>query len=268
MSWPTAGRSRTIAIESEDAAAVIAAVASVGLGDYVNTSYPRGLADLIDGTPAAIRGHRRGHELGQVPHRRARSRTAAGPRWSTEPRSRDWARASTEIGRHRSRAARADRRPPSPPWSPRHGRTTSARSPQWAPPACASPRTRRTSSPPSRTAPGSAWKSSPATKRPAWPTSRCRPSWGWQTQPIVVFDTGGGSSQFTFGHGSMVDDRFSVNVGAVKYTEQFGLDGAGRSRGSRPGPGGHRRRPGTPRRPSSPRLHWSGWAARSRTSPP
>ena len=43
--------------------------------------------------------------------------------------------------------------------------------------------------------------------------------------PIVVFDTGGGSSQFTFGHGSTVDDRFSVNVGAVKYTEQFGLDG-------------------------------------------
>ena len=31
---------RTIAIESEDAAAVIEAVRSVGLGDYVNTSYP------------------------------------------------------------------------------------------------------------------------------------------------------------------------------------------------------------------------------------
>jgi exopolyphosphatase/guanosine-5'-triphosphate,3'-diphosphate pyrophosphatase len=40
----------------------------------------------------------------------------------------------------------------------------------------------------------------------------------------VVFDTGGGSSQFTFGSGSRVDERFSVNVGAVKYTEQFGLD--------------------------------------------
>ena len=34
---------RTIAIEKEDAAAVIAAVRSVGLGDYVNTSYPRGV---------------------------------------------------------------------------------------------------------------------------------------------------------------------------------------------------------------------------------
>jgi exopolyphosphatase/guanosine-5'-triphosphate,3'-diphosphate pyrophosphatase len=41
---------------------------------------------------------------------------------------------------------------------------------------------------------------------------------------LAVFDTGGGSSQFTFGEGSAVTDRFSVNVGAVRYTEQFGLD--------------------------------------------
>jgi exopolyphosphatase/guanosine-5'-triphosphate,3'-diphosphate pyrophosphatase len=40
---------------------------------------------------------------------------------------------------------------------------------------------------------------------------------------VVVFDTGGGSSQFTFGHGSTVEERFSVNVGAVRLTEQFGL---------------------------------------------
>ena len=40
---------------------------------------------------------------------------------------------------------------------------------------------------------------------------------------MVVFDTGGGSSQFTFGHGAQVDERFSVDVGAVRYTERFGL---------------------------------------------
>jgi exopolyphosphatase / guanosine-5'-triphosphate,3'-diphosphate pyrophosphatase len=40
----------------------------------------------------------------------------------------------------------------------------------------------------------------------------------------VVFDTGGGSSQFTFGEGDHVRERFSVEVGAVRYTEQFGLD--------------------------------------------
>ena len=42
---------------------------------------------------------------------------------------------------------------------------------------------------------------------------------------LVVFDTGGGSSQFTFGHGEHVDERFSLNVGAARFTEQFGLDG-------------------------------------------
>jgi exopolyphosphatase / guanosine-5'-triphosphate,3'-diphosphate pyrophosphatase len=43
---------------------------------------------------------------------------------------------------------------------------------------------------------------------------------------LVVFDTGGGSSQFTFGHDGNVDERFSVNVGAVRFTERYGLDGA------------------------------------------
>jgi exopolyphosphatase/guanosine-5'-triphosphate,3'-diphosphate pyrophosphatase len=44
---------------------------------------------------------------------------------------------------------------------------------------------------------------------------------GRATGSLVVFDTGGGSSQFTFSDG----DRFSVNVGAVRYTERYGLGG-------------------------------------------
>jgi len=43
---------------------------------------------------------------------------------------------------------------------------------------------------------------------------------------LVIFDTGGGSSQFTFGRGPVVEERFSVNVGAVRYTERYGLAGA------------------------------------------
>jgi exopolyphosphatase/guanosine-5'-triphosphate,3'-diphosphate pyrophosphatase len=42
---------------------------------------------------------------------------------------------------------------------------------------------------------------------------------------LVVFDTGGGSSQFSFGDGKRVSERFSVDVGAVRFTERFGLDG-------------------------------------------
>ena len=43
---------------------------------------------------------------------------------------------------------------------------------------------------------------------------------------LVVFETGGGSTQFTFGHGDRIDDRFSVDVGAVRVTEHFGLANA------------------------------------------
>jgi exopolyphosphatase/guanosine-5'-triphosphate,3'-diphosphate pyrophosphatase len=42
----------------------------------------------------------------------------------------------------------------------------------------------------------------------------------------VVFDSGGGSIQFTFGHGRDVDERFSVDVGAVRLTERYGLEGS------------------------------------------
>jgi exopolyphosphatase / guanosine-5'-triphosphate,3'-diphosphate pyrophosphatase len=42
---------------------------------------------------------------------------------------------------------------------------------------------------------------------------------------LVVFDTGGGSSQFTLGQGERVDERFSLNVGATRFTERYGLDG-------------------------------------------
>ena len=43
---------------------------------------------------------------------------------------------------------------------------------------------------------------------------------------LLVFETGGGSTQFSFGSGARIDDRFSVEVGAVRYTERFELDDA------------------------------------------
>src|SRR5215218_3851767 len=41
---------------------------------------------------------------------------------------------------------------------------------------------------------------------------------------LAVFDTGGGSSQFTFGDRLGVQERFSVNVGAAGFTERYALD--------------------------------------------
>ena len=43
---------------------------------------------------------------------------------------------------------------------------------------------------------------------------------------LGVFETGGGSSQFTFGEGGRVEERFSLDLGAVPVTERFGLDQA------------------------------------------
>ena len=43
--------------------------------------------------------------------------------------------------------------------------------------------------------------------------------------PLAVFDSGGGSSQFSFGTKDHVDERFSVDVGAVRFAERFKLDG-------------------------------------------
>jgi exopolyphosphatase/guanosine-5'-triphosphate,3'-diphosphate pyrophosphatase len=48
---------------------------------------------------------------------------------------------------------------------------------------------------------------------------------GLATGSLVVFDTGGGSTQFTFGHGDQVDERFSVDVGAARYAERYHLAG-------------------------------------------
>jgi exopolyphosphatase/guanosine-5'-triphosphate,3'-diphosphate pyrophosphatase len=43
---------------------------------------------------------------------------------------------------------------------------------------------------------------------------------------LLVFDSGGGSSQFTFGGADRIDEQFSVDVGAVRFAERFGLAAA------------------------------------------
>jgi exopolyphosphatase / guanosine-5'-triphosphate,3'-diphosphate pyrophosphatase len=53
-----------------------------------------------------------------------------------------------------------------------------------------------------------------------------RAALGLSAGSLVVFDTGGGSSQFTFGDGVGVHERFSLDVGAARFTERYGLAGA------------------------------------------
>lgn len=41
---------------------------------------------------------------------------------------------------------------------------------------------------------------------------------------LLVFDSGGGSSQFTWGSPGRIEEQFSLDVGAARLTERFGLD--------------------------------------------
>ena len=41
---------------------------------------------------------------------------------------------------------------------------------------------------------------------------------------LVIFDTGGGSTEFIFGHGKELKNRFSVNLGSNRITEDFFAD--------------------------------------------
>jgi len=45
------------------------------------------------------------------------------------------------------------------------------------------------------------------------------------TGALTVFDTGGGSTEFTFGRAGRVEERFSLDVGAAPVTDEFGLAG-------------------------------------------
>jgi len=215
---------RTLAIESADAVGVMRAVRQLGLGGYTNTSYPRGLAALIDGAPeryAVIdagtnsikfnlseRGPdgtwktvvdraeltRLGEGLAQqgVIIDVALERTAAAITGMVDEAKRHGVRAIAAVGTAGLRiAANAD-----------HVLETI------------------------RARTGVLIKVISGEEEGRLAYLAAKAGLGLKQGSLVVFDTGGGSSQFSFGHDTSVDERFSVDVGAVRYTERFRLDGA------------------------------------------
>jgi len=215
---------RTIAVESTDAEAVIRAVRELGLGGYTNTSYPRGLAALIDDEPEryavidagtnSIKFHigerdsegrwhtvvdraeltRLGEGLAQqgVIIDAALERTATAIAGMADEAKRYGVRAIAAVGTAGLRIAA-------------NGNAVVAAIQ-------------------ARTGVLIEVISGEEESRLAYLAAKS--GLGLKTGSLVVFDTGGGSSQFTFGHDSIVDERFSVDVGAVRYTERFRLDGA------------------------------------------
>ncbi len=214
---------RTIAVESEDAPAVIRAVRDLGLGGYTNTSYPRGLAALLDAEPArfavidvgtnSVKFHIGERQPGggwrTVVDRAAVTRLGEGfgttPVITAAAVERTTAAIESMVGEAKQHDVLA---------IVAVG-TAGLRIAANAEDAIAAIR--------SRTGVHVEVVSGDDEARLAYAAARS--GLGTFTGSLVVFDTGGGSSQFSFGHDSTVDERFTVDVGAVRYSERYKLDG-------------------------------------------
>ena len=214
---------RTIAVESEDAAAVIAAVRSLGLGGYVNTSYPRGLATLVDDAPlryAVI-------DVGTNSIKFHVAERTPGGRWRTIADRAEITRLGEGLAdTNRIGDAALERAVAAIKGMADEARTQGVLAIVAVGTAglrIAANRDDVLAAIEQRTGVGVEVISGEDEARLAYLAARS--SLDLASGSLVVFDTGGGSSQFTFGRGNDVDERFSVDVGAVRYTERFGLDG-------------------------------------------
>jgi exopolyphosphatase / guanosine-5'-triphosphate,3'-diphosphate pyrophosphatase len=215
---------RTIAVESEDASAVMAAVRDLGLDTYANTSYPRGLAALADAGPvryAVI-------DVGTNSVKFHVGERDAGGGWRTVTDRAEMTRLGEDLHIHNTISAEPLERTLAAiegmvEEARRHGvRTTAAVGTAGL--RVAHNRDDVLTAIRART--GLAVEVVPGVEEGRLAYLAVRAELGVGEGALVVFDTGGGSTQFTFGHGPRVDEQFSVPVGAVRYTERFGLAGA------------------------------------------
>jgi len=214
---------RTIAVESADAAAVIRAVRELGLAGYRNTSYPRGLAALVDDEPAryAVIDAGTNSVKFQVGERGVDGKWRALVDRAEMTRLGEGLTPGGSIGAaplERTAAAIADMVAE----ARRHDVVAIA--------AVGTAGLRMAANRDAALAAIEARSGLPVEVISGEEEARlaylgARSGLGRTPGSLVVFDTGGGSSQFTFGNDASVDERFSVDVGAVRYTERYGLDG-------------------------------------------
>ena len=221
-----------------------------------NVSLPRGL-ERSSVRRAALRRHRRGHELGQVPPRRAAADGSWRTSW-TAPRSRGSAKASTrpegcDEPIQRTVAAIAgmvdEARAPARRRSPRSAR-----------PGCGSRQPRRVRRRGGRPS-GIRGRGHLGEEEAASPIS-----------PASRAPAGGGDArglrhrwrqpQFTFGNGDRGRRALQRRRRRGALTERFGLAGAGRRRDAGRRAGRDRRRPPPARRAAERPTASSAWAAR------
>ena len=213
---------RTVAVESEDAAAVIRVVRELGLGDYVNTSYPKGLSALLDDVApryAVI-------DVGTNSVKFHVGERAADASWRAVADRAELTRLGEGLEAQGRIGAEAIERTA----AAIEGMVAEATQHRvLAIAAVGTAGLRIASNGPevvaaiqARTGVRVEVISGDDESRLAYLATHA--ALGRRTGSLVVFDTGGGSSQFTYGHDTTVDERFSVNVGAVRYTERYALD--------------------------------------------
>jgi exopolyphosphatase/guanosine-5'-triphosphate,3'-diphosphate pyrophosphatase len=215
---------RTIAVESADGEAVVAAVRSLGLEEYANTNYTRGLADFVSGRLpryAVI-------DVGTNSVKFHIAELAGDKTWSRVVDRAELTRLGeglektgmiSEAAAGRTAAAIADMVEEA-----RRSRCAAVAAVGTAGLRIASNSGEVIETIRSRSGVTIEIISGEEEGRLAYLAVRAGLPRTEGT--LVVFDTGGGSSQFTFGQGERLVDRFSVDVGAVRYTERFGLSGA------------------------------------------
>ena len=215
---------RTIAVESEDAASVIRAVKELGLGGYTNASYPRGLTTLIDDEAARYAVI----DVGTNSVKLLIGERDVHGRWRTVIDRAELTRLGEGLEQHRVIVDAALKRTAAAiagmADEAKRNRVLAIAAVGTAGLRIASNRNEVVAAIEARTGLHIEVISSEEEGRLAYVAARS--GLGLIAGALVVFDTGGGSTQFTFGHDSSVDERFSVDVGAVRYTERYKLDGA------------------------------------------
>ena len=214
---------RTIAIESEDLDAVLSAVRAVGLGNRVNTSYPRGLGALFDGQPPRYATV----DVGTNSVKFHIGQPVGGGRWETLV---DRAEV-TQLGADLAQTGRISIAALERTAQAIRGMVAETRGHLVREIAAVGTAGLRLADNRDEVLAAIERESGVSVEvisggeesRLAYVAALA--GLGRSDCSVVVFDTGGGSSQFTFGHGAVVDERFSVDVGAARYTERFGLDG-------------------------------------------
>lgn len=215
---------RTIAIESEDAAAVVEAVRSVGLEGYVNTNYPRGLTALLDGQPeryAVI-------DVGTNSIKFHVAERAVDGGFDTVVDRADVTRLGEGIDAGGEIVPQAlERAIVAIDGMAKEARTLGVRATAAVGTAglrAAGNREAVLEAIRNRT--GVAIEVIPGAEEGRLAYRAVEAGLGSTAGSLVVFDTGGGSSQFTFGRDGHVTEQYSVPVGAVRFTERYGLAGA------------------------------------------